>query len=183
MTTLYNSDLENEIRPLLSSNEKLLWIGKPKKGIVFQWSDIFVIPFTILWCGFAIFWETMAILGNAPIFFVVWGVPFVLVGLYMLVGRFWADKIRRDKTLYAITNERIIIKTGLFKLEINVLYIRNLSYIHFSENKDKTGNIYFSREENSFRNQLSPFRSQSMNCIVMVENVKELYHLITSQQK
>lgn len=43
-----NYEIENELRPDLGSDEKLVWTGKPKTGIVFRSSDVFLIPFSIL---------------------------------------------------------------------------------------------------------------------------------------
>ena len=33
----------------LEPNEELLWSGQPKRGVVFQAADVFLIPFSILW--------------------------------------------------------------------------------------------------------------------------------------
>ncbi len=50
-----NFDIEIELQNNLSSGEKLVWIGRPKKGIVFRSSDAFLIPYSLIWGGFAIF--------------------------------------------------------------------------------------------------------------------------------
>lgn len=135
-------DIENELRPNLGSDEKLLWTGRPKKGIVFRSSDIIAVPFSLLWCGFAIFWETMALRSAGPSFFALFGVPFVGIGVYMVVGRFFADARNRANTVYGITKDRIIIKSGVFSSNIKSLNIRGISDISFTQKADNTGTIF-----------------------------------------
>src|SRR5215208_2118092 len=107
-----NIDIENDLRDTLSKDEKILWTGRPKTGIVFRSTDFFLIPFSLLWFGFAIFWE-YNVLKMGVSFFALFGLPFILMGLYISVGRFFLDAIKRKNTIYGITDNRIIIKSGL----------------------------------------------------------------------
>lgn len=98
--------------PLITAGEQILWKGVPGKGHLFLPSDLFMVPFSILWCGFAFFWEFGVISSGAPFFFALFGLPFIGVGLYITVGRFiWKVYIRK-RTAYVITNRKIIRKQG-----------------------------------------------------------------------
>jgi len=140
---MINYEIENELKQSLSSNEKLVWSGKPKTGIVFRSTDIFLIPFSFLWAGFALFWESTVIIHDAPILFKLWGIPFILVGLYVTIGRFFLDAKKRAGTTYGITANRIIIMSGIFNKEIKSLNIKTLSDITIIEKSDRSGTITF----------------------------------------
>jgi len=74
----------------------MIWTGQPQQGLLFKSSDIFVIPFNLFFCGFALFWEILAVVliikKGQPSFLVArWGLPFVLVGIYLVFGSFILD--------------------------------------------------------------------------------------------
>ena len=52
-----NYELEQAARSELARNEKLLWSGQPRGGIKFRAADALMIPFSLMWGGFAVFWE------------------------------------------------------------------------------------------------------------------------------
>ena len=138
---MINFDLENELRQNLSSGEKLIWTGKPRTGIMLRSSDVFLIPFSLLWGGFAVFWESSVLATDEPFLFKLWGIPFVLTGIYMIIGRFFIDAKKRENTIYGITTDRILIKSGVFSTDINSLNIKTLSDITINQKSDNSGTI------------------------------------------
>jgi hypothetical protein len=89
----------------LSGGERLLWSGRPRQGILFRSSDITQIPFALFWTGFALYWESL-MAPSGQLFMILWGVPFIVVGLHILIGRFVWDRWVRSKTYYGLTDHR-----------------------------------------------------------------------------
>lgn len=136
-------DLKSEISKHLGPNETLLWVGSPKKGILFSIVDIFLIPFSILWCSFAIFW----LLGTIHLglyHFAPFGVPLVYIGLMMVFGRFIVDALRRKHTIYGLTDKRIIIQSGVYSTTVKSLHIKSLANIECEEKSNGSGTIILS---------------------------------------
>jgi hypothetical protein len=104
-----------------------------------------MIPFSILWGGFAILWEASAVAMGAPFFFALFGVPFVLIGLHFTIGRFFLDSRMRAKTFYGLTDRRIIILSGVFSRSTNSLPLRTLHDLLLRERADGRGTILFGR--------------------------------------
>ena len=86
----------------------MLWEGAPDPSVVFSKQDFFLIPFSLLWGGFAIFWE-IGVSASGWGFGTIWGIPFVLVGLYLIVGRFFYKRWDRRNTSYVLTDRRAVI--------------------------------------------------------------------------
>jgi hypothetical protein len=106
------TDAWNRLRPLLRQGEQIRWAGQPDPRVLFTPADGFLVPFSFMWGGFAVFWEILAIAGGAPTFFALWGIPFVLIGLYFIVGRFIYKKRRKLTTVYGLTDSRAIVSSS-----------------------------------------------------------------------
>ncbi|MBT8158973.1 MULTISPECIES: hypothetical protein [Arthrobacter] len=106
------NDPRGIILPLLRQGEQLLWAGQPDPRVRFTRADAFLVPFSVLWGGFAVFWEGAAITTVREPLFIIWGIPFVVVGLYFIFGRFIFKKRRKIATIYGLTNSRAIVCTG-----------------------------------------------------------------------
>ena len=101
-----------QLAPYLRPGERLLWAGRPDPQVRFAPVDAFLVPFSIRWGGFAVFWEVGVVTSGAPPFFMLWGIPFVLAGLYFIIGRFVYKKRKKMRTAYGITAGRVIVAVG-----------------------------------------------------------------------
>jgi hypothetical protein len=106
----------DELRP----GERLLWVGQSDPGRLFGARDAFLVPFSLLWGGFAIFWEVGVLTTGAPWFFALFGSVFVLIGLYLIVGRFFVKRHRKRTEVYAVTDRRAFITTGSSTRETDI---------------------------------------------------------------
>ncbi|MFC3653312.1 hypothetical protein ACFONN_17255 [Dyella humi] len=134
------------LQPELRSGEVLLWHGAPRGGIHFRRTDWLAIPFGLVWCVCAFFGEYSAIKSGAPIFSILFGLPVVIVGLEILVGRFIRDALERRKTTYWVTNKRAIIAlTAAGDRKITSIPFAELRKVDVIERADLSGSIYFER--------------------------------------
>ena len=136
--------METDFGNRLLGGERILWQGVPQSGILFTPRDALLIPFSFMWFGFAIFWEWSVITqANAPDFFTLWGIPFVLIGLYMAVGRFFADAWLRGRTSYAVTTQRILILRSPPFGSFTAMAVDRLPELSLIERSDGRGTIRF----------------------------------------
>lgn len=100
--------------------ERLLWAGQPDPKIALK-SIIGIWIFAIPWTAFALFWETMAIggwitghtkgmQGWSGLIMVLFGIPFVAIGVGMMAGPFWAARKARN-SIYVLTEQRLVYLT------------------------------------------------------------------------
>ncbi len=144
--SMQRGDWQNYLDP----GEKIVWQGAPPRGFMLRPQDTMGIPVGLAFLGFAIFWEA-SVLGltfdmhdhTPPIFFPLWGAMFVIVGLYLAVGRFFWDAAARRRTSYALTNRRALIMRGMWSRELRSFPLTAASEISSRENANGRGTITF----------------------------------------
>jgi hypothetical protein len=127
----------------LLDGETIVWSGRPGQGVRLTSRDGLLIPFSLIWGGFAIFWELTVMQHPAPFFFRLFGVPFVLIGLYFIFGRFLVDSWIRSKTTYAVTNRRILIARSEPFGKLVSLNLNRLPDVELQEGPTGRGTLRF----------------------------------------
>jgi hypothetical protein len=130
--------------------ERIIWTGEPKTGVMFTSKDALLIPFSILWLGFAIFWTVTAASTRAGLGFTLYGLMFVAIGVLVMGGRFFADAWLRAGTRYAVTDERILISRPKPFGDFSAIALDRLPDTRLSERKDGCGTIRFGQRTSIF---------------------------------
>ena len=191
-----DEDPASSVARELSPDERLLWAGRPRQGVFFlRAGDAFAIPLTALWCGVtaAVGPKMLSILSDdrtpwpQRMSLPLGGALLMLMGLYMMIGRFFVDSLQREKTVYAVTNKRVIIRSGLFKQTTDSLGLRVLPNVALSRHLGGRGTIIFGPADSEtffgdfggwpgFRNRLNPPRFES------IAEATRVYEIIRAAQ-
>jgi hypothetical protein len=131
------------VRARLEPEERILWEGAPNRRAFVMRGPVFLIPFTLAWLGFAIFWTVGATTSGAPFFFWIWGGGFILVGIYFAFGRFLVADMEARRTRYVFTDRRVVIRSGAFSPEYQELTLDDLPPAQLLEGRGGVGTIYF----------------------------------------
>lgn len=133
-----SADPHDVLRPYLGPHEEVLWRGQPPQGVRFLPSDAVVVPLSILWTGGALLWSL-----RTPRVLLPLGLVFVLFGVYFGLIRFLIDAQVRARTVYAVTDERVLILTGLRRHRLIALPLRRLPPMKLDTRHDGGGEIRF----------------------------------------
>jgi len=185
-------DIQQELQYELVDDEKLIWTGRPGLGMIFRKIDWFLIPFSVIWFGGVLLAMIAMVFSTSdnqsppfPVF--LFFIPFLLIGSFITFGRFLIDKRRRANTIYAITSDRIIIKSGMFSKKVNSFNIKTLSNLSVDEKSDGTGSIAFGQNNFMF-GMMSGMMWQGMGTrfvpsFELIEDVRNVYNIILKLQR
>src|SRR5439155_19204260 len=131
------------LTPHLVYGERLLWVGRPDPEKRFAKIDLFAVPFSVMFGAFAVFWEASA-LASGPAFFALWGVPFVAMGLYLIFGRFIYKARLKRRTVYAVTNRRVLkLVTHSRGDTLDALFIDTIPAVNRDIGANGSGSVVF----------------------------------------
>jgi len=144
------TQLRQKINKELEPHESIRWVGQPRpntSSLIISCLVVFL--FAIPWTAFAVFW-TYGVLGykipdlragfQPEYLFALFGVPFILVGLGLLLSPFWIWRTALKK-VYLITNKRAIAFEGANTTTIRSFEPQQLAKIYRRENNDGTGDV------------------------------------------
>jgi hypothetical protein len=179
--------LQSELLP----DENILWSGTPNMSVIFHSEDWYLLPFSLLWGGFAIFWEAEVAgltggkvgSGHPWAFGTLFGLVFVVIGQYLIWGRFVMDAWLKHRTYYAVTDRRVLFLQEGFKRQSRVVYLDSLSEIQHEGSS--YGRIWLGPRVSMFggRGQQRQGWSSvdiggSVPILVDIDNVDSVYRLL-----
>lgn len=146
------TDAQMRAQSELESGESLVWSGTadPRRAAISAFpAALFGIPFA----GFALFWmsqafrATRAMAGNSHNAFVsgfkifpLFGIPFFLVGLAVMLAPLWAFLTGRN-TVYAVTNRRVMVISGTKSRAVKSFMPADIAGVEHRERPDGSGDI------------------------------------------
>ncbi len=176
-------DLQLQIKPYLDVSEDILWCDKPVKKFVFTANDIFTTLFGVVWLAFSLFWVISAFYATGRSdatmlkIFPFFGMPFVLVGLYLLFFRHIFSAIKRKNMIYALTNKRaLVVHTGKRQYVQEYRY-EDISNIQIKCSDDDVGSIFFLTGAISYNRNGRSYASTSG--IFGIKDTKKVYKILS----
>jgi hypothetical protein len=132
----------------IQGSERLLWCGRPQP-LRLALSAVPMLVFAVPWTAFSVFWICGAAGFKVPdfraggfAFFPLFGLPFLLIGIAMLLSPLWAWRTGR-RTIYAITDKRLlIIETGS-STSVRTLGPQGLDRLQRVDRSDGSGDLIF----------------------------------------
>jgi hypothetical protein len=133
-----NTDLTSELR----AGERVLWRGKPERE-AFVWRTWPLSVFDGALLVAVIAYYVVVFTTEAPDLLSIWGVPFLILAFYMLVGHFLLTTREWNNTEYLVTNSRVLIRHGIFSPRLTSYSMGSLPHTQVVMHGQDIGNVMF----------------------------------------
>lgn len=141
--------MQSEMRP----GEKLIWADRPSSLRSHAMQHVVTSVFGIPFLAFALFWTWMAsgMLNSdrggtgtsIDYLFPMFGLPFILVGIGLVLSPLWG-MWKGAKTMYALTDQRVIVAEGGASRSVQSWSLEDVDEITRTD-RGGTGDVVFSK--------------------------------------
>ena len=126
----------------LDASERVLWNGRALPDLRLESGSLRHSAFGFVFFGVAVA-SLLAAGKESTVFPVLWTLPFVLVGIYHFVGHFFWSALCRRYTEYAVTNQRVVVRSGILSKTTQSIEYRKIRTLTLTEKSDGSGTIQF----------------------------------------
>ena len=105
------------------------------------------------------------------------------MGIYLIAGRFFIDSYQRSRTYYGVTNQRVLIVSGIWSREVKAISLPNLNEISLTERSDGSGDIVFGSMNPMYAMGRSGMSKNAVPAFELIEDVRQIYNLIQQTQR
>ena len=162
----------------LAPGERMIWSGVSRAGIVFRGSDLTQVPISIaILYIFTSKYRSASLDGALER--VLWSALLATV-LYVVFGRFLYDALRRRRSVYAITSERVMMINSVWTRYVKSYALSSITDIKLDEKKNGVGNIWLGRRflpPGWHDPRTLPSRTHR-NAFEMIPDAKHVYELL-----
>lgn len=165
--------------PYLTAGETVLWKGKPGKGHLFTPADFIAIATGIFLCGIAYHLMAFA-LSSGMLFFWLFSIPFVCMGLYLAAGQFLQSAYMRRCTRYVITNKKIIRQRGG---RIDTRDAKDMSPTRMIVRRNGSGNIQIGKPSHYRHKQWTYMDFRYIFTLENIPEVARVHQIISNMER
>ena len=155
-----NAMQKDSIDDVVTSNERILWRGKPNAKSYVLASSVKMLPIAVIWMifdgTFIFFLATAMANGDIPLAILAFIIPFFL--LHLMPVWIWIGKtvkaVREVRNLeYAITDKRIIIRSGMVGIDFKFINYTEIDSVNVKvgliDKMFRVGDIYINSSINA----------------------------------
>jgi hypothetical protein len=189
-----NQDARSVIQPGLFAGESICWAGQPNTNVIFHKDDAFLIPVSLLWGGFMMFWEAV-VAGlfrshDTWVLGMLFGIPFVIYAQCLIWARFLYAAWKKKRTFYAVTTRRVIVVQDGWQRQSAVANIDTLPNLMRENGPNGTGTVRFAKWQTEHPGcqplgwtRFDVMAIGSVPTFVDIDDVDSVYQLVSDLQK
>ena len=127
----------------LRPGERVLWAGRPGSGRLVRISDLPALGFGALWTTIVVTAMLAATRSESPLLVKMFFFVFLLIGISSALGGIVSRGIRLSRTVYAVTDQRLLTLTGA---TLRANDVRHITETRVTVRPNGSGDLFFTGE-------------------------------------